>query len=111
MEETINFNDWSKIDLRVGKILEVEDIEGADKLYKLQVDLGSEKRILVAGLKQHYSKKDLKGKKVIVFTNLAPRTLKGIESKGMVLAAVSEDHSKVRLLEPDADIEVGSRVS
>ena len=110
MEGIVKFSDWEKLDLRVGEILEVEDVPGADKLYKLKVDLGTETRILVAGLKQHYPKEELEGKKCIVFCNLEPRKLKGIESKGMILAAVNDDHSEVRLLEPDGDVELGGRV-
>ena len=75
MKPEINFSDWEKLDLRVGTILKAEDIEGADKLYKLSIDLGDEKRILVAGIKQHYSKKDLKGKQIIVVANLEARNL------------------------------------
>ena len=108
--ETIKFDDWQKSDLRTGKILEVKDIEGADKLYKLEIDLGNEKRILVAGLKPYYKKEELKEKICIVFTNLEPKTLRGIESQGMILAAVNEQENKVRLLQPDEDIEPGSKV-
>jgi len=112
--ENIQFNDWQKLDLKVGEILEIEDIEGADKLYKLTINLGTEKRTLVAGIKEFYSKNELKGRKCIVFTNLEPKTLRGVESKGMVLATVSEDDQgkevKVQLLQPDSDIEVGSKV-
>lgn len=111
-EGIVNFSDWKKINLRVGKIAKVEDIEGADKLYKLTVDLGSKigKRTICAGLKKHYSKDDLKNKRIILFVNLMPRKLKGIESQGMVLAAVSKDESKVILLSPEKDIEVGSKI-
>ena len=115
MEGIIKFEDWKKLDLKVGEILEIEDIEGADKLYKLTINLGTEKRTLVAGLKEFYSKEALKNKKCIVFANLEPKTLRGVESKGMLLAAVSHnengDEKKVRLLEPDSEIEVGSKVS
>src|SRR4030067_155645 len=106
MKEIVNFSDWEKLDLRVGKILEVGDIEGADKLYKLTVNIGDEKRTVCAGIKEYYSKKELKGKKIILFTNLAPRKLKGIESQGMILAAVNEEEDKVILLAPEKDIEV-----
>lgn len=111
-EGIVDFSDWEKIDLRVGKIAKVEDIEGADKLYKLTIDLGSKlgKRTVCAGIKKHYSKDELKNKKIILFVNLAPRKLKGIESQGMMLAAVSEDESKVVLLAPEKDMEVGSKV-
>ena len=112
MAETIKFSQWSQLDLRTGKILKAEDIEGADKLYKLSVDLGKElgKRTLVAGIKPYYTKEQLKGKTCIIFTNLEPRVLRGIESQGMLLAAVNEDESKVFLLQPDGKIEEGGRV-
>ena len=109
MKNIINFEDWEKLDLVVGEILEVEEIEGADKLYKLVIDLGEEKRIVCVGIKQHYSKEDLEGKKIVLIANLASRKLRGVESQGMVLAACNK--GKVRLVEPDKDIEVGSRVS
>ena len=112
--KNVQFNDWQKLDLRVGEILEIEDIEGADKLYKLTINLKTEKRTLVAGIKEFYSKEELKSRKCIVFTNLEPKTLRSVESKGMILAAVSEDDEgnevKVQLLQPDSDIEVGSKV-
>jgi methionine--tRNA ligase beta chain len=112
-EGIIEFGDWAKLDLRVGNVTEIEDVEGADKLYKLIVDLGKDigKRTLCAGLKPYYKKEELKGKKIIVIVNLAPRKMRGIDSQGMLLAAVNEDESKVRLIQPDADIEVGSRIS
>ena len=112
MTEKVSFNDWEKLELRVGQILEVEDIEGADKLYKFTVDLGSEigERTICAGIKEHYSKEELKGKKISVFVNLEPKKLRGIESQGMILAACTENESKVILVTPEKDIEVGSRI-
>ena len=112
MAEIIPFSEWQKIDLRTAKILDVEEIDKADKLYKLSIDLGKElgKRTLVAGIKKHYKKEELKGKTIIVFTNLEPRKLKGIESQGMLLAAVSSDERDVFLLQPEKEIELGSRV-
>ena len=107
MKDIIDFDDFEKVDLVVGEILKAEDIEGADKLYKLTINLGEEKRTVCAGIKQHYSKEEVEGKKIVLVANLAPRKLRGIESQGMVLAAVSEN--KVTLIEPDA--KVGSRVS
>ncbi len=110
--ETIDFSDWEKIDLRVGKIVKAEDIDGADKLYKLTVDLGKEigKRTVCVGIKKHYSKEELKNRKVIIFANLAPRKLKGIMSEGMVLAAVNDEEGKVILLTPEKDIEAGAKI-
>jgi methionine--tRNA ligase beta chain len=111
-EGIIEFNDWEKVDLRVAEIIEVEEIEGADKLYKLTLDVGEiGQRIVCAGIKQYYSKEELKGKKIIIVVNLAPRKLRGIESQGMLLAAVSKDNSKVILISPEKDIAVGSKVS
>jgi methionine--tRNA ligase beta chain len=110
-KDFVKFTDWEKIDLRVGKIENIEDIQGADKLYKLTINIGTEKRVVCAGIKEYYKKEEIKGKKCILFVNLKPRLMKGIESQGMILAAVSEDHSKVILIHPEKDIEVGSRVS
>ena len=109
-EGLVGYSDWQKLDLRVGEILEIEDVPGADKLYKLKIDLGTETRTLVAGLKQHYTRDQLEGKRCIVFYNLEPRRLKGIESQGMLLAAINEDESKVSLLEPDGEIDLGAKI-
>jgi methionyl-tRNA synthetase len=109
----VNFEDWSKLDLRVAQIKEVEEIEGADKLYKLTLDVGSEigKRTICAGIKEFYKDKNkLLNKKIIYFSNLLPRKLKGIESQGMLLAASNAEHTKVILLAPEGDIENGARV-
>lgn len=111
-EGIISFKEWEKLDLRVGKIVRVEDIAGADKLYQLEVDLGTfGKRVLVAGLKDYYKKDELKGKLIIVFINLEPRIMRGIKSEGMLLAAVSNDHKKIFLISPEKDIELGSKIS
>ena len=108
----ITFEDFKKVELRAAEIKFVEDIPGADKLYKLIIDLGAEERILVAGIKLHYPEKEiLVGKKVAVVCNLEPRTLKGITSNGMVLAASTPDKSSVVLLTLDKDIPNGSIIS
>ena len=113
MKEEINFDDWEKLDVRIGEIVEVEDIEGADKLYKLTVNLGEEigERTICAGIKEDISKEDLKGKKTTFLVNLAPRTMRGVESQGMILAAGSKEDDKFVLLEPSEDLSVGSSVS
>jgi methionyl-tRNA synthetase len=109
--KNVDFDEWSKLELRVAQIINVEDIENADKLYKLTLDLGNfGKRIVCAGLKQHYGKSGLLNKKVILFVNLTPRKMRGIESQGMILAAVSEDESQVVLLTPESEIELGSKI-
>ena len=107
----ITFNEFGKLDIRAGEILEVEDIEGADKLYKIKVDLGTETRTLVAGLKQHYTKEELNSKRCVVLCNLEPKTLKGIESHGMILASVNGDKSEVKIIQPDGATALGAKVS
>lgn len=106
----IEFSEWQKIDLRVGTIIHIESIEGADKLYKLTVDIGEKKIIICAGLKKFYTEEQLQGKQCIVFVNLKPRMMKGIESQGMLLAAVNDDESSVILLSPEKKIENGSKI-
>ncbi len=111
MGETIKFKEWQKLDLRVGKIINVQEHENADKLYILEVDLGSERRKLVAGLKPYYKPEELLGKLCVVFCNLEPAVIRGVKSEGMILAAVSEDSKHVVLLQPEKDIELGSKIA
>lgn len=107
---TINFEDFEKMELKVAEIQKIEEIDGVDRLYKLEINLGEEIRTICAGIKQFYSHDELKGKKIIVLTNLKPRKIRGTESQGMLLAASNEDHTKLSLISPDKDIEVGSLV-
>jgi methionyl-tRNA synthetase len=97
MEETetkfkseITFEDFTKMDLRTATILEAEKVKDADKLLKLLLDLGSEKRIVVSGIAKYFSPENIIGKKVTILANLVPRKIKGIESKGMILMAENE---------------------
>jgi methionyl-tRNA synthetase len=107
--ETIPYSEWEKIDLRVGKILSVEDHPNADKLYLVEVDLGKlGKKKLVAGLKKAYTPKQLIGKLCTVFTNLQPAEIRGIKSDGMILAAVDEN-DKSQIIAPKK-MEPGSKV-
>jgi len=110
-EEIVKFSEWQKLDLRVGEIKTVEKVPDTDNLYKLEVDLGDKTQTVVSGLVPYYTEEELKGKRIILFANLEPKTIRGIESKGMVLAAVSEDQKDVKLLQPDDDVELGARVS
>ena len=103
----ITFQEFQKLDLRVGIIKEAEDIPGSKKLIRLTVDIGEE-RTVVAGLAGHYSEKDLLGKQVVLVVNLEPARLMGVESRGMVLAA--EDESGVHLLVPDISTIPGSNI-
>jgi methionyl-tRNA synthetase len=108
--DNIGFEDFVKMDLRVAEIKACEDVPGADKLYKLTIDVGEE-RTIVAGIKQYYAGEELIGKKIAVVTNLEPRKLRGIMSHGMLLAASNDDKSSVVLLTPDKDIPNGSKIS
>jgi methionyl-tRNA synthetase len=87
MKDLINFDDFSKMDLRMGKILEAEKVENADKLLKLKVHTGIDERTIVSGIAAHYAPEDIIGKTVLVLLNLAPRKIRGIESQGMILMA------------------------
>lgn len=112
MADMIKYDDFAKLDLRVGTIKSAEDLAGADKLWKLTVDLGKEigDRTILAGIKKWYPKKELVGKQIIVIVNLEPRKMKGSESQGMLLAAANTDETKVILLSPEKGIENGSKV-
>jgi methionyl-tRNA synthetase len=107
----ISLSEFAGADIRVGRILEVRDHEGARKpMYVLTVGLGAEMGTsqLVAGLKEFYTKEELMGKKVVCVVNLEPKSIAGVESEGMVLAAESD--GRVSLIVPDRDLEEGSRV-
>lgn len=103
----VTFEDFKKLDLVVGKIKAVEDVDGADSLYKVIVDIGDEKRQVLAGLKDFYEKDELNGKKVVMISNLEPKEMFGEKSEGMLLAAGKD----AKLLTVDKDVENGSRVS
>jgi len=107
----VSFDDFVKVQLRIGKVIEAEDHPNADKLLVLTVDLGDEKRRICAGLKGHYTPEALLGKNLVIVANLAPRMMRGIPSEGMLLAASSPDKSRVIVLTVDSDIEPGSAVS
>jgi len=108
-EEYITIDDFAKIKMRVGKVLEAEKVEKSDKLLKLKVSFGDEERIIVSGIAQYYEPQELIGKNVIVLANLKPRKIFGIESHGMLLAA--KDGERLTVLTIDKDVEVGSPVS
>jgi methionyl-tRNA synthetase len=86
----ITFDDFEKMDIRVGTILTAEKVEKADKLLKLSVDLGFETRTIVSGIAAHFKPEDIIGQQVSVLANLAPRKIRGVESKGMILLAEDE---------------------
>ena len=108
---TITFGDFTKVRLRIGRVIEAGDHPDADKLILLKVDIGDEQRQICAGLRGHYTAEQLLGRNLVIVTNLAPRMMRGIESQGMLLAAVSADRSRVVVLSPESDIEPGCDVS
>ncbi|MBO8154175.1 methionine--tRNA ligase [Thermovirga sp.] len=109
-EEQITIDDFKKVELRVAKIVSVEPVPKADKLYKLDLDLGYERRTIVSGIREAYTEEELKGKKIIVICNLKPAKLRGVVSNGMLLAAETPDGKGIALLTVDSDIKLGSRV-
>lgn len=104
----IVYDDFAKMDLRVGTILHAEKVVKADKLLKLEVDMGDEKRTIVSGIALHFAPEDIIGKQVTVVANLAPRKLKGIESRGMILMA--EHEGKLVFVSPVEMVGAGSEV-
>jgi methionyl-tRNA synthetase len=106
----ISIDDFGKLDLRVAEILEVNDHPNADRLYAMKIKIGEEEKSLVAGIKKHYSKEELIGKKIVVIANLEPVELRGVKSEGMLLAASNKDKSKVVLATVDQDIESGAKL-
>mgnify|MGYP001619923245 FL=1 len=107
----IAYADFQKLEIRVAQIKTAEDIPGADKIYKLVVDLGVEQRELVAGIKLYYTKEELIGRKVLILANLEPKIIRGITSHGMVLCAHNEDRSLLTLSTVEKDIPLGALVS
>ncbi|MBQ8562503.1 MAG: methionine--tRNA ligase subunit beta [Firmicutes bacterium] len=97
----MNFEDFDKIDLRVGTILSAEKHPKADKLLVFQVKMGTEKRQIVSGVAEHYKPEEMVGKKVIVVANLKPRSLRGMESKGMILFA--DNGEKLEIVTTEAE--------
>ncbi len=106
----IIYDDFAKLELKAGTVTACEKVAKADKLLKLEIDLGTEKRTIVSGIAQHYTPEEMVGKQVIVVTNLAPRKMKGIESQGMILTAEDSD-GKLQLLQPENPVSPGSNVS
>ena len=106
----IQFDDFAKIDLKVGTILSAEKVEKADKLLKLEIDLGFEKRTIVSGIALHFDPVTIIGKQVTVVTNLAPRKMRGIESNGMIFMA-EDANGKLKFVNPDEAVANGSGVS
>jgi len=106
--DIITYEEFKKLDLRVAQVLKAERIEGATKLLKLQIDLGTEQRQIVAGVAETYTPEDLVGKKLTVIANLKPAIIRGVESQGMLLAGIKGGKAVISFF--DGDISPGSIV-
>lgn len=104
----ISFEEFKKLELRTAVILEVKPHPNADRLYVLDIQVGEERKQIVAGIRQHYSESELIGKRIVVVNNLDPAVIRGIQSNGMLLAANRD--GKIVLLVPDRDIDSGAEV-
>jgi len=109
-DNIISFDEVMKVKLRTAKIIEAEKIKKSKKLLKLQIDLGNEKRQIVAGIAEHYKPEDIVGKIIVVVANLQPAKLMGVESQGMLLAANTSDGKLKLVTLDDSDIELGAEV-
>ncbi|HTH30935.1 MAG TPA: methionine--tRNA ligase subunit beta, partial [Lacibacter sp.] len=110
LKSEIQFDDFAKLDLKVGTIVTAEKVEKADKLLKLLIDLGFETRTVVSGIALHFKPEDIIGKQVVVVANLAPRKMRGIESNGMILMAEDKE-GKLHFVKPETVINPGAGVS
>jgi methionine--tRNA ligase beta chain len=108
---TSEYDDFARLDLRVATVLECKPHANADKLLVLQIDLGMEKRQICAGLRQHYQSEELVGKQIVVVANLAPRTMRGEISQGMLLAATDAVTGRIVVISPSQPAQPGSKVS
>ena len=109
-DDRISIDDFAKVELKTAEVLEVEKVEGADKLLKLQIKVGEENRQIVAGIAEHYSPEELVGKKIVVIANLKPAVIRGVESNGMLLAVSTKD-SVILVTPEDTDVPSGLRIS
>ena len=109
-KESLSFEEWCALDIRMARVKSAEPVEGTDKLMHLQLDVGGETRSVVSGIRQFYGAEDLVGRQVVYLANLAPRKMRGILSQGMVLAANDTGNVPV-LLGGDREVPDGARVS
>ncbi|MDQ5981456.1 MAG: tRNA-binding protein [Patescibacteria group bacterium] len=108
--EIINFEEFKKLDMRIGIIKTAEKKEGSEKLLVLNIEIGEETRQILSGIAKFYSPEELIGKRVLVLCNLAPRMIMGLESQGMLLCAVDKE-DKVALLNPDKEFPSGTIIT
>ena len=110
IKETINYDDFMKMDLRAATITSAEKVAKADKLLQLNIDVGFETRTVVSGIALHFKPEDIIGQRVTLLANLAPRKIRGVESKGMILMSENNDGS-LKFVQPAEGAENGSSIS
>lgn len=104
----VSFEDFQKLDMKVGRVIKVEPIPGAKALYRLIVDFGTERRQAVTGLARYYKPEELEGKEFAFILNLPPKKIFGVESNAMILAA--DDGVSIAILKPDKEVRVGAKI-
>ena len=109
-KETIDFEDFTKLDMRVGTILEAVKVAKTKKLLQLKVDIGIDVRTIISGIAETFSPEDVIGQQVTVLTNLAPRKIRGIESQGMILMTDTPE-GKLAFVEPEKKVSNGQQIS
>ena len=109
MKDEITFDEFMKMDIRVGTITAAEKVEKADKLLKLTVDTGIDTRTVVSGIAEHYNPENIVGQKVSVLLNLAPRKIRGVESQGMILMAETAE-GELAFISPTKDLAAGNTI-
>ena len=108
-KDIVTYDDFAKLQFQIGKVISCEEVPKSKKLLLFQVQVGNEVRQIVSGIKKYYSHEEMVGKNVMVLVNLAPRTIAGIESQGMILSA-EDDEDNVFVMVPDKDIKPGAEV-
>jgi methionyl-tRNA synthetase len=109
MAEYVKFEDFKKLDIRIAKVLKVEEHPNADKLYVLTITTGESEKTIVAGIRQHYKPEELTGRSIVIIDNLEPAVIRGVASNGMLLA--TKDGQSLAILVPEREIKIGSPVS
>ena len=109
MKDEITFDDFTKLDIRVGTITAAEKVKKADKLLKITVDTGIDSRTIVSGIAEHYDPENIVGQKVSILLNLAPRKIRGVESQGMILMAETEK-GELAFVSPNKEIDSGNTI-
>jgi methionyl-tRNA synthetase len=110
-KDTITFDEFQKMDIRIGKVLDAEPVPKTDKLLKMTIDTGLDRRTVVSGIAEHYTAEEMVGRQVTILVNLAPRKIRGVESQGMILMAENAEGKLALVSSDDAELMNGSTVA